>query len=136
MRAWQKLFPRIKRLHRALNGYLYLAPAMLVLGALVAWPLAEAWRMSFYDIYLLRGIGKETFVGVDNFVHFALEPDTPTYLSNTAIYVIGGSTIQLVVAMILALLLNRNLPLRAFWRALAIVPWAMPLTMTALVWRW
>jgi multiple sugar transport system permease protein len=138
MKESQETFPARRRfpLNRLLEGYLYLVPALLVLGALVGWPLFEAWRMSFYEIYLLRGIGRETFVGIDNFVRFALEPDTPTYFANTAIYVLGGSFAQLVVAMILALLLNRRLPLRAFWRALAIVPWAMPLTMTALVWRW
>jgi multiple sugar transport system permease protein len=131
MPAPRRLLP-----NRVLEGYLYLVPSILVLAALVGWPLFEAWRMSFYDIYLLRGIGKETFVGVGNFVRFALEPDTPTYFSNTAIYVVGGTIAQLVVAMTLALLLNRNLPLRALWRALALVPWAMPLTMTAMVWRW
>jgi multiple sugar transport system permease protein len=118
------------------EGYLYLIPALAVLAGLVGWPLLEAWRMSFYDIYLLRGIGKESFVGFDNFLTFALDPDTPTYLANTTIYVVGGAIAQLVVAMILALLLNRELPFRALWRGLAIVPWAMPLTMTALVWRW
>jgi multiple sugar transport system permease protein len=138
MKMSEQRVPARRRLqpNRLLEGYLYLVPALLVLAALVGWPLFEAWRMSFYDMYLLRGMGKETFVGIENFVRFAVEPDTPSYLANTAIYVLGGTIAQLVVAMALALLLNRNLPLRALWRALALVPWAMPLTMTALVWRW
>ena len=122
-------------LTRPLEGYLYLAPVLLVLAALVGWPLFEAWRMSFYDIYLLRGLGKETFVGLSNFVQFRRRP-IPRLLENTAIYVCGGSIAQLAIAMSLAVLLNCPLPLRTLWRALAIIPWAMPLTMTALIWRW
>jgi multiple sugar transport system permease protein len=120
----------------AVQGYLYLAPVLIVLGGIVGWPLLESWRMSFYEIYLLRGIGRETFVGLDNFIHFVLDPDAPTYFENTAIFVIGGTFAQLVVAMVLALLLNGNLPLRGFWRGMAIVPWAMPITVTAMIWRW
>jgi multiple sugar transport system permease protein len=125
-----------KRRREIVQGYLYLAPVFLVLGALVGWPLFEAWRMSFYDIYLLRNYGRETFVGFDNFVHFFADPDAPVYLSNTVIYVLGGMTAQFVVAMCLALLLHRTVVLRAFWRGITIIPWAMPITVTALIWRW
>jgi multiple sugar transport system permease protein len=125
-----------KRHREIVQGYLYLAPVFLVLGALVGWPSFESWRMSFYDIYLLRNYGKETFVGFDNFVHFFADPDAPTYLGNTLIYVLGGMTVQFLIAMGLALLLHRNLVLRAFWRGITIIPWAMPITVTALIWRW
>src|SRR2546430_8560379 len=41
-----------------------------------------------------------------------------------------------VVGLTLALLLHRHIQLRPLWRALAIVPWAMPISVTALTWRW
>jgi multiple sugar transport system permease protein len=121
---------------RALRGYAYLLPMLLILGGMVAWPVAEAWRMSFHDIYLLRGGGRETFIGLDNYIRFFRDPDAPEYLLNTGIFVVGGVGGQFVVAMILALLLNTRLMLRGFWRALAVIPWAMPITVTVMVWRW
>jgi multiple sugar transport system permease protein len=120
----------------ALQGYAYLLPVLLILGGMVAWPVAEAWRMSFHDIYLLRGVGRETFAGLDNYVRFFQDADAPEYLLNTSIFVLGGVGAQLVMAMILALLLNTTLFLRGIWRALAVIPWAMPITVTIMVWRW
>ena len=116
-----------------LFGYLGLLPAMLVLAFVVAWPLVEAIRMSFFDIYLLTGFLKETFVGVQNYVRFARDPNAPTYLLNTLIYVVGGTAGQFVVAMSLALLLGGRVTFAAFWRGLAIIPWAMPITVTVMV---
>jgi multiple sugar transport system permease protein len=120
----------------SLFGYLGLLPAMLVLAFVVAWPLVEAIRMSFFDIYLLTGFLKETFVGVQNYVRFARDPNAPTYLLNTLIYVVGGTAGQFVVAMSLALLLGGRVTFAAFWRGLAITPWAMPITVTVMVWKW
>jgi ABC-type sugar transport system permease subunit len=51
-----------------LRGYAYLLPMLLILGGMVAWPVAESWRMSFQDVYLLRGGGRETFVGLNNYI--------------------------------------------------------------------
>ena len=121
---------------RVLRGYAYLLPMLLILGGMVAWPVAESWRMSFQDVYLLRGGGRETFVGLNNYIRFFRDPDALEYLLNTCIFVVGGVGGQLVVAMILALLLNTRLVLRGFWRALAVIPWAMPITVTVMVWRW
>jgi multiple sugar transport system permease protein len=119
-----------------LQGYAHLTPALLVLGGMVAWPVVEAWRMSFHEIYLLRGIGRETFAGFDNYVRFFRDPDASEYVLNTTIFVVGGFVGQFVLAMTLALLLNSRLVLRGFWRAIAVIPWAMPLTVTVMVWRW
>jgi multiple sugar transport system permease protein len=119
-----------------LQGYAYLLPVLLILAGMVAWPVAEAWRMSFHDIYLLRSGGRETFAGLDNYVRFFQDADAPEYLLNTLIFVLGGVSGQLVMAMMLALLLNTTLFLRGIWRALAVIPWAMPITVTIMVWRW
>ena len=119
-----------------LRGYAYLLPVLLILGGMVAWPVAEAWRMSFHEIYLLRGFGRETFAGLDNYVRFFKDPDAPEYALNTVLFVAGGVGAQFVLAMILALLLNTRLVLRGFWRALTVIPWAMPITVTVMIWRW
>ncbi len=117
-------------------GYALLLPVAAVLGFVVAWPLVEAVRMSLHEVYLLKDFTNETFVGLGNYLRFFGDPQAPTYLLNTAIYVAGGTAGQFAVAMLLAILLNRRVVLRGFWRGLAIIPWAMPMTVTALMWRW
>ena len=120
----------------ALEGYAYLLPALLLLGGMVGWPVAEAWRLSFYDVYLLRNGGREVFAGLGNYVRFFNDPDAPEYVFNTGIYVVGGVAAQFILATVLALLLNGRIVLRGFCRALVVVPWAMPITVTAMTWRW
>jgi len=120
----------------SLLGYLGLLPVLSVLAFVVAWPLYEAARMSLFEIYLLTGFLKETFVGLQNYVRFTQDPNAPTYLLNTLIYVVGGTAGQFVVALTLALILGRRIAFAAFWRGLAIIPWAMPITVTAMVWKW
>jgi multiple sugar transport system permease protein len=120
----------------SLLGYLGLVPVFSVLAMVVAWPLYDAVRISLFDIYLLTGFLKETFVGVQNYVRFARDPNAATYLLNTLIYVAGSTAGQFLVALTLALILGRRIAFAAFWRGLAIIPWAMPITVTAMVWKW
>src|SRR5262249_18938028 len=124
------------RQRESLYGYLGLAPVLLVLAFVVAWPLFEAVRMSFHEIYLLTGFLKETFIGVQNYVRFAQDPNAPTYLLNTLIFVAGGAAGPFVGGLTLPLLPRRPVPFAAFWRGVAIIPWAMPITVTAMVWKW
>ena len=121
---------------RAWEGYLYLAPAFAILGLVVAWPLFETLRLSFLDVYLLRGMGERAFVGFDNYLRFLRHPNAPVYVVNTLIYVGGGVAGTFVAALGLALLLSERIALRAFWRGLALIPWAMPITVTAMIWKW
>ena len=107
-----------------------------MLAFVVAWPLYEAARIDLFEIYLLTGFLKETFVELQNYVRFTQDPNAPTYLLNTLIYVAGGTAGHLVVAMTLALILGGRVTFAAFWRGLAIIPWAMPITVTVMVWKW
>jgi multiple sugar transport system permease protein len=117
-------------------GYVYLVPVAAVLMVVVAWPLISAVWLSLHQSYLLLGINSSTFVGLDNYQTLLRDPRTLVFAHNTAIYVVGSVIGDLGVGLVLALLLNRPLPLRWLWRGMAIIPWAMPITVTGLTWRW
>jgi multiple sugar transport system permease protein len=126
----------VRRRKEVIQGYLYLTPTVIILAAVVGWPLLEALRMSFSNLYLLRGFDVQSFVGLENYIRFLEDPNAPKYLKNTAIFVIGGTASQLTVGLTLALLLNERMVLRGLWRGLAILPWAMPITVTVMIWKW
>ena len=125
-----------KAARRTLEGYLYLLPVFVILGLVVAWPLFETLRISFFEVYLLKGLGKETFVGFRNYLKFLQHPNAQVFVLNTLIYVAGGVAGTFLAALGLALLLSKRIFLRAFWRGLALIPWAMPITVTAMIWKW
>ncbi|HEX9769540.1 MAG TPA: sugar ABC transporter permease [Kiloniellales bacterium] len=125
-----------KAVRRTVEGYLYLLPVFLILGLVVALPLFETLRLSFHEVYLLKGLGKETFIGLQNYFKFFQHPNASVFALNTLIYVSGGVTGTFLAGLGLALLLSQRLFLRSFWRGLALVPWAMPITVTAMIWKW
>jgi multiple sugar transport system permease protein len=112
-----------------------LAPLLLLVTGLVALPVAWGVGLSHTDAHLLRP-GAAAFVGLDNYHRLLADPRTWGYALNTLTWTGGKLVLQLALALVLALLLDRDLPARGFWRALVILPWAMPVAVTGMTWRW
>jgi multiple sugar transport system permease protein len=126
----------MKRAQReALIGYLLLVPGLLGLVVLVGIPLVRGIALSFTDRYLLEpSTGK--FIGLQNYVTFVQHPLFLHYIQTTAFWVIGSMAGKIGIGLALALLLNKPLRFRGIYRALALVPWVMPMVAAGVVWRW
>lgn len=120
----------------AAAGWALLAPSLVVLLLIVAWPLVQGIRLSFYDAHLLRPLSLAAWVGVANYLRFATDPNVLPYLRNQVIWVVGSVAGEVALGFVLALILNRDMRYRAFWRSIALLPWAMPIAATALIWQW
>ncbi|MDQ6675413.1 MAG: sugar ABC transporter permease [Chloroflexota bacterium] len=116
-------------------GYLLLSPGLIALAVLVGVPVVQGIALSFTDRYLLEP-KTGAFVGLQNYATFIQSPSFFHYITNTFIWSIGSLTGILSLGMALALLLNRNLRFRSVYRALALIPWVMPMVAAGLVWRW
>jgi ABC-type sugar transport system permease subunit len=119
---------------RALEPLLWLGPALVLILAVVIWPVVEMVRTSLMDISstgLTRG-----FAGGDNYAELFAEPDLPGVVLRTLVWVVGVVTVTLTVSLALAQLLNSGFPGRRMVRWALIVPWAASVLMTALTWRW
>lgn len=126
--------PRPARRLRALEPLLWLGPALVLILAVVVWPVVEMVRTSLMDISstgLTRG-----FAGGANYTELFAEPDLPGVVLRTLIWVVGVVTVTITVSLGLAQLLNARFPGRRLVRWALIVPWAASVLMTALTWRW
>ncbi|WP_246846303.1 carbohydrate ABC transporter permease [Humibacter ginsenosidimutans] len=108
--------------------------AVLTLFGLV--PAVGVLVVSFTD---LRGLPylPVDWVGVDNYVTFfspAKWPDSLNALQNTVIFAFASTVVQIVVALAIALLLNRPLRGRNVYRAVVFMPTVLGVTVTGLVW--
>lgn len=113
---------------------LFLSPTLLLLLVFVAYPFLRAIWLSFTNTSLLGGtLG---FVGLDNFRSLFSDPSFPTYLRNSVVWTVGGVGLQLVFGVIGALVLNQRFRLRGVVRGLAMIPWATPSVLVALIWMW
>ncbi|MEW2381013.1 sugar ABC transporter permease [Micromonospora sp. NPDC047707] len=111
---------RLSRFDARWSPYLYIAPFFLLFAVFGAYPLAYTLWVSLHEWDLL---GTEpTFVGAENYTRLLADPDFWHAVVNTlGIFVI--STIpQLLAALWLANLLNRQLRARTGWRMAVLVP--------------
>jgi multiple sugar transport system permease protein len=119
---------------RNLTALAFLTPALVVLGAFVAWPMLSALRLSFTDA---SGFGQEEFVGLDNYVTVFSDPDVRDAMVNTLWYTVLFTPVAVLVALALALALNHpRLPFRSFFRTALFLPFVVSLAVAALAWSY
>ena len=124
---------RRSRFERRRNAaaWLFLTPALLVLGVFVLWPMVSSLLTSFTDA---RIAGTPEWIGVSNYVKLFDDPRFHGALANTAIYALGTAPISVVLALGFALLLNRRIPARSFFRAVIFFPFIVSLGIVSIAW--
>jgi multiple sugar transport system permease protein len=121
---------------------LLVSPTFLVLALVVGYPLIDALRLSFFQRN--SGIdpttGKiqqgETFVGFQNFTDLFGSEQFRNALWNTTTLTVASVTIEVVIGVAMALIMNKAFAGRGLIRASILVPWAIPTAISALLWRW
>lgn len=121
-RSPQALQPARRSFVRRNLPYFLIAPSVIMLLALIAYPLLFALRSSFYFWNLQIGPEPQAFVGFDNYVQAFNAFDFQDALVNTLILSIAGTAIEFVLGLSIALLLLRALPGMNVVRALLILP--------------
>jgi arabinogalactan oligomer/maltooligosaccharide transport system permease protein len=125
---------------KTVNSWIWVAPAMFTTGLLVIVPFAVAMGLAFFS----HDAGNYTFVGLANFAEIltstaygALEPLSFYYsLLVTVAWTAANVVVHIGVGLLLALaLFPKARKLKAFYRVVLILPWAMPNYITALIWK-
>ncbi len=115
-----------------LFAYALVAPVVLLILGLVAYPFFFAIWVSFTDM-VIGSAGQ--FVGFKNFQYLA---GTATFWSaiwNTVTLVLISDALKLGIGLGLALLVHQKLPGRGIFRSFLMLPWAMPAFVAFLTWR-
>ncbi len=110
---------RLTRADIRYSPYLFLAPFFVVFAIFGVFPLAYTGWVSLHDWNL---IGNHTFVGFANYTELFADPDFWNAVVNTFGIFLIATVPQLVVALMLANLLNRALRGRTFYRMGVLVP--------------
>lgn len=101
-------------------GYRFLAPLLLLLAAIVAYPLGYSFYLSFTDKEIVRP--DYAIVGLENYLDLAGNGDYTAALRNTFVFVALAVTIELLLGLALALALQRQRRLRDLTRAFLLTP--------------
>ena len=112
-----------------------LSPALALLVGIVAYPIARAVWLSFHRLEILRP-DLSQYVGLENYRSLLQDPVIRIALQNSIVWVVGVVLFQFLGGLIGALVLNRRFPGRGIVRGLALIPWATPSVLVALMWTW
>lgn len=113
---------------------LLLAPMILVMGAVIGWPLIQTFVLSFTDTQLMD-VSAPSFVGFENFIKGLGNQGFLDALKVSGLFALVVVSSEMILGTGVALLLNEPFRGRNLVRALLILPWAVPTTVNAIMWR-
>jgi trehalose/maltose transport system permease protein len=135
----------------------FLAPMMITLLIVAGWPLARSTWFSFTDASLVH-LYEAKFVGFKNYLNWIdikkVDPDTGAQLVrrvytgvlvdkawwnavwNTVRFGLVSVTLETILGMAVALVLNANFKGRGIVRTAILIPWAIPTVVSAKMWAW
>ena len=118
--------------------YLLLVPAVVVLGAMLGYPLVRLVTLSLQEYGLPQVFGQPAaWVGLDNFRTILEDPYFWTVLWRTLIFCFANVALTMVLGVLVALLLNAlGRGMRVLLSASLIIAWAMPALTATIVWQW
>jgi len=119
-------------------GYLFVAPFVIFLVGIYAYPFFYAIYMSFFDYFFAApGVQADRpFVGLANFARALQDPLFHTAIRNVFIFLVINVPLTVAVSMILATALNGAIPFRAFFRAAYYVPYITASVAAVGIWLW
>ena len=118
---------------RAFSAWLLIGPALAVILAVVGWPLIQTVFISFTDANLLSN--DTHWVGFANYANALTSRDFVGAAKTTVLFTLTTVSAEIVIGVLVALLLNQPLYGQRFFRALLVLPWAMPTVINAMSWR-
>jgi len=116
-----------------LLGPLFVAPAMLLLLVLVAYPFCMALYFSLSDSFIGR---PSHFIGIRNFVNLWESDAFRQTFQNAFVFTGISVAVKLVLGITLALLLNQQLWFKRLIRGAVLLPWVIPTALSTLGWWW
>lgn len=130
-----KLFLSNYRSKKALNGYIFMFPTIIILGFFLLLPILFAVFLAFYKVQLLGEVSYK-FRGWKNFFRLVSDERVWIALKNTSEYVAIVVPIQTILALTLALILNTQLKGKNWFRILFFLPTVTSSAVLTLIFMW
>ncbi len=118
-----------------IKPYLFIAPNFLGFTLFILIPILYSLAVSFMDFSIFKGFAGAEFVGLDNYTEMLSDPGFSNALANNIIYALGTIPIMMILAVILASVLNKGVYLSRLMRAMFFLPYITSVVAIAEIWK-
>ena len=127
----------IKRFFKYENvGLLFALPAFVYMLIIVGYPIISNIILSVQDVTVKNlARGTKNFVGLDNYIALFRDEVFRLTISNTLKFTVYSLLFQFVIGFALAVFFNKNFSFAKPIRGLLMIPWMIPMTVTALIFK-
>ena len=128
---------KIKQFFRYDNvGILFILPAFIYMMVFVGYPICSNIYLSFQDVSVKNLVnGERHFIGFDNYISLFQNEVFIKAMLNTLVFTIGSLFFQFLIGFALALFFTQKFKFAKAVRGILMVPWMMPMTVTALIFK-
>ena len=117
------------------SAMVFLAPMMLVLFVVAVFPVLYSFWISLHDLKLTRP-NRVPFVWFDNYIKLFTDELFWESVARTASFTVSSVLAVMVIATMMAMLLNEEFKGRRILSAILVIPWAIPYVANGLMWKW
>ncbi|GHC83510.1 ABC transporter permease [Pseudorhodoferax aquiterrae] len=125
----------LARLQNSRNGlgFLFMLPAAVLLLLFLTYPLGLGTWLGFTDTKVGR---PGVWIGLENYIYLWNDAVTRLALFNTLFYTVVASVLKFGLGLWLALLLNKHIRFKTFFRAVILLPYIVPTVLSAIAFWW
>lgn len=113
-------------------GIKLVAPAVIIIGLLIIYPIFYNIYLSFFDVSM---IGDTKFIGLDNYKNVIFDITFWKSVFTTFVYVIATTVLTTLLGLIVAIAMNKKFPLRGLVRSIILLPYVAPVISTVYSWQ-
>ena len=130
---------RLSQRHQEIvAGGLFILPALIYMILMIGYPIVYNILLGFQDVsaYNLAAGAPRPFTGIQNYKIIFANETMPFAIKNTFFYTVSCLIFQFSIGLLFALLFNKQFALAKPLRGFLVISWMMPVTVTALLWKY
>jgi multiple sugar transport system permease protein len=126
----------LKEMAKHWSDYLYVLPALIIMGIVIFYPLFKVFWLSVHFTSVYHPELGDQFVGLDNYRDAISDEHFGLVVRNTIVWTVFSTIFSLALGMVAAILLSRPIRFRGFFRSVLFIPYVISAVTAAFVWKW
>jgi multiple sugar transport system permease protein len=117
------------------DAWIMMAPTIVILLVIAVYPVLRTFWISLHEMVLTNPGSGFPFIGLKNYVRLLQDKRSWEAIGFTTQFTVVTVSLELLAGLIAALIMNRQFHGRGIIRAAVLVPWAIPTSVSAMMWK-